>query len=60
MTTNTRLPAATTANLARALEYALVSPNEFDRNLEPANVVDALYALARAVHHLADALEQQR
>jgi hypothetical protein len=31
------------------LRETLISPNEADRNLEPANVVDGLYALMRAV-----------
>ncbi len=44
------------ARLAAALEYALVSPNVADSNLEPANIVDALASLARAIHRLADAI----
>jgi hypothetical protein len=31
----------------------LVSPNELDSNGEPANVVDGLYAIARAINRLA-------
>lgn len=37
-----------------AIAAGLVSPNESDRNGEPANVVDGLYAIARAVDRLAD------
>jgi hypothetical protein len=44
-------------NIAEALEYALTSPNEVDRNGEVANVVDGLFALARAVDRLAAAVE---
>lgn len=33
------------------------SPNELDRNLEPANVVDGLFAIARSIHHVARAIE---
>ncbi|HLI51012.1 MAG TPA: hypothetical protein VKU87_04400 [Thermomicrobiaceae bacterium] len=44
--------------IARAIAENLSSPNELDRNLEPANVVDGLYAIARAVHHLARAVER--
>lgn len=36
--------------IAKAIEDSLISPNEADRNLEPANVVDGLFALARAIH----------
>lgn len=43
--------------LAEAVLGALVSPNEADRNGENANVVDGLFAIARAVHHLARAVE---
>ncbi len=37
------------AETAQAIRETLTSPNEPDRNLEPANVVDALYAIARAL-----------
>lgn len=36
-----------------ALHYVFTSPNEFDRNGEVANVVDGLFAIARAIEHLA-------
>jgi hypothetical protein len=39
------------------LRYCLVSPNEADRNLEPANAVDGLFAIARALVRLADVIE---
>lgn len=38
-----------------AIRSALISPNEADSNSEPANVVDGLFAIARAIDHLADA-----
>lgn len=36
-----------------------ISPNEQDRNLEPANIVDGLYAIARSLDRLAVAIEKQ-
>jgi hypothetical protein len=42
--------------VAGAIGYALVSPNEGDSNGEPANVVDGLFAIARAVDGLAAAI----
>jgi hypothetical protein len=39
--------------IAEALCNTLISPNEEDRNLEPANIVDGLFAIARAVDRLA-------
>lgn len=44
--------------IADVLEYVLVSPNETDSNLEPANVVDGLFAIARALGRVANALEK--
>jgi len=38
-----------TIDIGRALEDSLISPNEADSNLEPANVVDGLFAIARAI-----------
>lgn len=43
--------------IANAIYETLISPNEIDRNLEAANVVDGLFAIARALHHVARALE---
>jgi hypothetical protein len=37
---------------ARAMTEALVSPNETDANLEPANVTDGLFAIARSIDRL--------
>jgi hypothetical protein len=34
----------------------LTSPNEGDRNGEPANMVDGLFAVARALDRVADAI----
>ena len=44
--------------LAKAILDTLISPNEADRNMEAANVVDGLFAIARAIHRLAQAVEQ--
>jgi len=35
--------------IAAALRETLATPNELDRNLEPANVVDGLYKIAQAI-----------
>ena len=40
---------------AVAIAAGLVSPNETDTNGEPANVVDGLFAIARAIDRLAQA-----
>lgn len=42
-----------------ALIHTLISPNECDSNLEPANVVDGLFAIARAINHLAEVVAQR-
>jgi hypothetical protein len=42
-----------------ALAAGLISPNELDRNLEPANIVDGLYAIVPAVEHLADVIMER-
>ena len=47
-------------DLATAIHAVLESPNEADRNGETANVVDGLFAIARALEHLADVFESQR
>ncbi len=41
---------------ADAIRFTLISPNEADSNSEPANVVDGLFAIARALDRLADAV----
>jgi hypothetical protein len=38
--------------IAEALSYNFTSPNVSDRNLEPANVVDVLYYIAKALNNL--------
>lgn len=43
--------------IADAIESAMFSPNEYDRNGEPANIVDALFAISRALHRIAEAQE---
>lgn len=46
-----------TPDVGEALLEAFISPNETDSNLEPANVVDGLFAIARAVDRLAEAIK---
>lgn len=43
------------SRIAAAIKTTLISPNEVDRNSEAANVVDGLFAIARAIQRLADA-----
>ena len=40
------------------LEHVFISPNELDRNMEPANVVDGLFAIARSISKVADSLNK--
>jgi hypothetical protein len=47
-------------DVAQALRETLISPNECDANLEPANVVDGLFAIARALMAVAKAIEGRR
>ena len=42
--------------ITKAVENALTTPNETDRNGEAANVVDGLFAIARALDSIAVAL----
>lgn len=42
--------------VAKALHNTLISPNENDRNGEEANVVDGLFAIARALNGVASEL----
>jgi len=44
-------------DIPAALRATLISPNECDSNLEAANVLDGLFAIARALHHVAKAIE---
>ena len=44
-------------DVAAALKAIGISPNEADRNLEPANVVDGLFAIARAMEKVASAID---
>lgn len=46
--------------IAKAILGTLESANEQDRNMEAANVVDALFAIARAIERLAYAVEGQK
>ena len=45
--------------IASAIRACLISPNEHDANLEPANIVDGLFAIARAISRLAVAVERR-
>lgn len=47
-----------TNEVADAIVHTLQSPNEMDRNLEAANVVDGLFAIARAINRLASVIER--
>lgn len=44
--------------LARALENALISPNELDSNWESANIVDGLGKVARGLWAIAEAIDR--
>jgi len=46
--------------VANAIHDNFTSPNESDSNFEPANVVDGLFAIARAIHRVADAMLEAR
>jgi hypothetical protein len=47
-------------DLVNAINATLISPNEADQNLEPANVVDGLFAIARAIHDVAEAIRETK
>jgi len=49
-----------TNNTAEAIRETLISPNEWDQNSEPANVVDGLFAIARAIRDLAEAVREAK
>lgn len=44
-----------TAEALTKIAHTLISPNVADDNLEPANVVDGLYRVSRAIWALAEA-----
>jgi hypothetical protein len=46
--------------LADAIDRNLTSPNEADQNLEAANVVDGLFAIARSLYDVARAIDKLR
>jgi len=48
------------AHLSGNLVECFVSPAEEDRNGEPANVTDALFAIADGLEHIAAAIRQGR
>ena len=43
--------------IAAAIRATLISPNEADRNLEPANIVDGLFAIARAITSVSQSID---
>ena len=47
-----------TSKIASALYGVLESPNESDSNMEAANVVDGLFAIARSLDRCAKAIHQ--
>lgn len=47
-----------TTDTAKAIRDALISPNEYDSNGETANVVDGLFALARAIRKLTETIQE--
>jgi len=51
MKTNTN-----TKRVMEAIRATLISPNECDSNMEAANVVDGLFAIARAINRVATAI----
>lgn len=48
----------TGAEIAEGLQSVFTSPNEADSSREAANVVDGLFAIARALNRVAAAIEQ--
>jgi hypothetical protein len=46
-------------DLKAALYDVFVSPNEMDSNMEAANIVDGLFAIARALHRIGKCLEDK-
>jgi hypothetical protein len=48
---------ADTHEMAQAIRATFISPNCFDSNLEPANIVDAIYYLSEALYRLATIAE---
>lgn len=49
-----------TSQLSRVLREVLISPNEMDSNGEPANVVDGLFYIARALNRIAEAIRESK
>lgn len=49
--------ALTDEGLSRALHSVFITPNEVDSNLENAGIADGLYFIGRAIHRLAQAVE---
>jgi len=45
-------------SIVDALTATLISPNELDTNFEAANVVDGLFAIARELHNVAEAIRE--
>jgi hypothetical protein len=58
MTTKSNKPSDIGEYIGESIKFCLVSPNECDSNWENANVVDGLFAIARAIRSLADAIRE--
>ena len=43
-----------------AIKFCFISPNEADSNFEPANIVDGLFSISRAIRKLAEVLENKK
>jgi hypothetical protein len=43
-------------DIANVIAEVFISPNELDRNLEAANIVDGLFAISRSINYLADCI----
>jgi hypothetical protein len=52
------MPEKDQTQIAGALKTALISPDEPDRADEPANIVDGLFAIARAIDGLTAAVQK--
>jgi hypothetical protein len=45
-------------HISETLAQVFITPNESDRNMEPANIVDGLFILARSNFRLAAAIDR--
>lgn len=46
--------------VGEAIAFCFVSPNEVDRNGEEANIVDAVFAVARGLDNIARAIREHK